>query len=161
MTELRYTPFQRFVPILSGLLFPAAILVIYALAASNGAGFPAPHALAVQLASYVALLAWPATLRFRTRLRYGDAGIIWRSGLGPTVRIPRSRILAWEFVRLHRSDSLWFVHYRTPLGRHRTIHIPHSLLSNYDFPTWLGSNFRDLRAIFPRRPLRFYWFTLS
>ena len=161
MTELRYPPARRFLPVLAALSFPAAILVIYALAASNGGCFPAPRALAVQLVSYVALMVWPATLRFRTRLRYGDAGIVWRSGLGPTVRIPRSRIITWEFVLLHRSDSLWLVHYRTPRGRHRTIHIPHSLLGNYDFPTWLGSNFRDLRAIFPRRPLRFYWFTLS
>ena len=161
MTELRYTPFQRFVPILSALFFPAAILVIYALGTSNGGSFPSTLASALLFTAYAVLLAWPATLRFRTRLRYGNAGIVWRSGLGPTVRIPRSRILAWEFVLLHRSDSQWLVHYRTPRGRHRTIHIPHSLFNNLDFAIWLASNFHDLRAIFPRRPLRFHWFTLS
>lgn len=164
VTELRYSPLQRFVPVLGALFFPAAGLVFCAFGVF---GRPSLPAAILGLAAYAALFAWPATLRFRTRLRYGDAGIVWRSGLGPTVRIPRSRILAWEFVAPHRSDALWLVHYRAPRGRrHRTIHIPAALLRadaahGLFFHIWLPSNFHDLRAIVPRQPLRFHWFTLS
>lgn len=166
MTELRYPLARRFLPILVALFFPAAIFVVFALRHSNGFSIPTPRTFALLFAAYAALVAWPATLRFRTCLRYGDDGIVWRSGLGPTVRIPRSRIITWEHVVFDRSDSLWLVHYRAPNGRHRTIHIPNALVQTsyaqrLPFQIWLPSNFHDLRVIFPRYPLRFRWFTLS
>ena len=164
MNELRYDPVRRFVPILAALFFPAAWFVLCALGAFE---LPSPAAVLSALAVYAALVAWPATVRFRTRLCYGNAGILWRSGLGPTVRIPRSRLLAWEHVLPYRRVAQWLVHYRAPRGRrHRTIHIPAALLGSSPdgglfFPVWLQSHARNLRAIFPRQPLRCHWFTLT